>query len=507
MKNRFLITALAIPFLLPIHSFAQKKKSQTVTESAREIPLAFDVDVVVVGGTTRGVAAAVAAAEQGASVFLAASRPYLGEDMCATYRLWLEDGEEPNSPLGKAIYSAALSHQPSAPLRPSLPFTYTSDKKPSKKHPDNKKNSRLFDGLRNSASADSLQYDEDVNLVVDLGKPVEVARLSLMTYQRPNGFAVGELRVATSDDGKQWKEVATTKNNGWGGAEDKTVDLMAAVDATTRYLQLSLSKAQGCERMLLAELHIEDGTVALQKPEATAEKPLAVTTPMQVKSSLDDALLKAKVDFLYGSYLGDILRDKEGRFAGITIVNRSGRQAVRAKVLIDATDRAVAARLVGATFADYPAGPQPFERIVLGGDPGKGAKPLNVNFYIGGKVVKAYRYDLDLPMKDSSWTSFARADQEARNPKLADQPGCGVRRTLPGSSRSPQCPGKAVRRLARGRQGRPQCPASRGNGCRLCPRRTSRCLPRSCRDPHAPAARNRFGKPCRQGRRQRCQVA
>ena len=415
MKNRLIITILVIPFLWSINTFAQKKISLTVTESSREIPLAYDVDVLVVGGTTRGVAAAVAAAEQGASVFLAASRPYLGEDMCATYRLWLEEGEEPNSPLGKAIYSAALAHQPSAPLRPGLPFTYTSNLKPSKKHPDTKKASRLFDALHNSASADSLQYDDDVTLIIDLGKPVEVARISLMTYQRPNDFAVGELRVAISDDKKQWKEVATAKNNGWGGAEDKTVDLMAAVSASARYLQLSLSKAEGSGRMLLAELHIEDGSVALQEPEASVEKPLAVTTPMQVKSSLDDALLKAKVDFLYGSYLGDILRDDEGRFAGITIVNRSGRQAVRAKVIIDATDRAVAARLVGATFADYPAGLQPFERIVLGGDPGKGAKARNINFFIGGKVVKAYQYDLELPMKDSSWASFARADQEARN--------------------------------------------------------------------------------------------
>ena len=36
---------------------------QSVTESAREIPLVYDVDVVVVGGTSRGVAAAKAAAD------------------------------------------------------------------------------------------------------------------------------------------------------------------------------------------------------------------------------------------------------------------------------------------------------------------------------------------------------------------------------------------------------------------------------------------------------------
>ncbi len=415
MKYFGISIALFFSFLLLPHGVAQEKKVPTVTESSREIPLAYDVDVVVVGGTTRGVAAAVAAAERGASVFLAASRPYLGEDMCATYRLWLDEGENPGSPLGKAIYSEAQTHRPAPPLRPGLPFTYTSDTTPSKKHPETKENSRLFDGLKSSAASDSLQYDEDTNIVVDLGKPAQVARLSLMTFQRPNDFAVGELRVAVSDDAKQWKEVAVTKNNSWGAAEDKTNDLLATVDAETRYLRLSLKKAKGSQRMLLAELHIEDGTVALEAPEQSREELLAVTTPMQVKRALDDALLEAGVDFLYGSYLGDILRDGDGKFAGITIVNRSGRQAVRAKVLIDATDRAIAARQAGATFADFPAGPQSFERIVLGGEPGKGAKPLNVNFSVGGKIVKAYRYDLDLPMKDSSWVSYARADQEARN--------------------------------------------------------------------------------------------
>lgn len=416
LKHKFILTALVIPFLAPVQTPAQTGKSQTVTESSREIPLAYDVDVVVVGGTTRGVAAAVEAAEQGASVFLAAARPYLGEDMCATCRLWLEDGEVPSSPLGLAIFSNASAHLPPAPLRPGLPFSYTSSVKPAKLHPDTAIPSRLIDGLRNSASKDSVQYDDDVILVADLGKPVAVAGLSLMTYQRPNNFAVGGLRIAASDDEKQWKEVATVENSSWGGAEESTIDLRASFDVTARYLRLSVSRAEGSARMLLAELHIEDGTAPQQEIEtAPAVKSLAVTTPMQVKRSLDDALLGAGVDFLYGSYLGDILRDKNGRIAGITIVNRSGRQAVRAKVIIDATDRAIAARLAGASFAPYPSGTQPFKRIVLGGDPGTNARELGVNFHVEGAVVKAYEYNLELPMRDSSWASFAKADQVARD--------------------------------------------------------------------------------------------
>ena len=57
---------------------------EAVNESARAIPVACQVDVVVVGGSTGGAAAAVAAAASGAKVFLAAERPYLGDDMTAT---------------------------------------------------------------------------------------------------------------------------------------------------------------------------------------------------------------------------------------------------------------------------------------------------------------------------------------------------------------------------------------------------------------------------------------
>ena len=70
-----------------------------VRESARGIPVAYETDVVVVGGSTGAVSAAVAAAKTGARVFLAAPQPYLGDDMTATMRVWLEEGEIPASPL------------------------------------------------------------------------------------------------------------------------------------------------------------------------------------------------------------------------------------------------------------------------------------------------------------------------------------------------------------------------------------------------------------------------
>ncbi|MCE9614845.1 MAG: FAD-dependent oxidoreductase [Lentisphaerae bacterium] len=58
--------------------------------SRQSIPLIAAVDVVVVGGSSGGVAAAAAAARAGARVLLATPQTYLGEDICATGRLWLD---------------------------------------------------------------------------------------------------------------------------------------------------------------------------------------------------------------------------------------------------------------------------------------------------------------------------------------------------------------------------------------------------------------------------------
>ncbi len=71
--------------------------ARVIQESKRAMPVAYNVDVAIVGGSTWAVAAAVAATKTGASVFLAAPRPYLGEDLCATLRLRLEAGETPQT--------------------------------------------------------------------------------------------------------------------------------------------------------------------------------------------------------------------------------------------------------------------------------------------------------------------------------------------------------------------------------------------------------------------------
>ncbi len=107
-----------------------QEQGVAVRESARRIPVAYQADVAVVGGSTGAVSAAVSAAQQGAKVFLAAPRPYLGEDMCAPLRLWLEAEERPTAALARKLY--ARKRIPNTDIDPySLAeFQYEADRPP-----------------------------------------------------------------------------------------------------------------------------------------------------------------------------------------------------------------------------------------------------------------------------------------------------------------------------------------------------------------------------------------
>ena len=220
-------------------------------QSERKIPVAYTVDVVVVGGSTAAVAAAVSAAKNGAKVFLVAQETYLGEDVCGTCRYWNVHPDALNTSLGKKLFG--------------------------------------------------------------------------------NGLPV----------------------------------------------------------------------------------------PLKFKQTLDNELINNKIEFLFSSYVTDLLTDTQGNPAGVVIANRSGRQAIKAKVIIDATPRAMVSRLTSASFTPYPAGKQNFRFIVLGNNEKKLANGTSQLMpqpvVVKEKEYKAIEYSLDIEMKDGSYESFANAEQIARD--------------------------------------------------------------------------------------------
>lgn len=395
-----------------------------VNESARQVPVAYNVDVVVVGGSTGGVAAAVAAAEAGAKVFLAAPHPYLGDDMTATLRLWLEPDERPTTDLAEKVFNDR-ARRSAGPDPNRVPFTYTADRPSAAMHADSTPPSKLADGQWSSAARESVQYDGDVVIIADLEKPTEIAEVRLMPFYRARGaaganFKVDSVTISTSDDGQSWSEAATVA--GRAGTEDQFVVLAAPVKTTTRYVKLAVAKAPDVERILLGEIEIV-------KPAPPA--PAVVSTyppprPMHVKKTLDEALLAAGVEFLYGCYVTDLVRDAAGEPCGIVMANRSGRQAVIADVIIDATDRGTVARLAGARFRPFPGGTQSLKRVVIGGEPltGDGMSSRTIEPPYTGPypnqsetssgTFKIIEYTLRLPLDADTPDAWAKAEQQAR---------------------------------------------------------------------------------------------
>ena len=371
------------------------------TESAREIPVAYSVDVVVVGGSTHAVAAAATAARNGAKVFLAAPRPYLGEDLCATLRLELATGSKPTSELGRKIFAAAVG----IVLQGGVPFTYETDVPSAVKHRDTQPPSVLADGRGTSAITESVQFDADVTITADLGDVRTLRRVRLVAFEKPDDYGVAAVQVTvggTRIDAEDDTPRRTVENSGrpWS-----RVEIDVPVSGRARQVEILVKRPAGCGRLLLGELALETDAPA----DAAAELPRPgrlATTPHRVKSVLDRELLDAGVQFLHGCYATDTLVDEEGHPAGIVMANRAGRQAVVAKVIIDATDRATVARLTGAEQRPWPDGPVEFDRVVLlKGTAGK---------------TRTVRHRLRLPMPDGSYRSFARAEQDARDQTYQD---------------------------------------------------------------------------------------
>lgn len=389
-------------------------EGDVVAESAREIPVLYDVDVLVVGGSSGAVSAAVAAAQEGAKVFLAAPRPYLGEDLCGTYRLWLEPDEEPTSPLAAALFA-----EPNVARSPhnDFPFTYETDVESAAPHKDSPASDGLRDGKWQDAASQSVQYNSDVNVVVNLGSEQMVGTAHVMAYQRNDEFEVADVVVSASSDKQQWQQLAVVANKrlGEGSFERTPIPLSTTVDRKVRYLRFTVHKTPGAKRVLLGEIVLEG-----PQQEAAAPAYRLPPTPMQVKRILDEALLNAGVQFLYGCYPTSLLLDSHGNLAGIVMANRSGRQAVKGRVIVDATPRAAVARMAGVQFEPDPAGTHTFKRIVIGGRPvatqGVQARQLPTPVYGNeGQIYQAIEYSLDIPMKDASIASYAQAEQIARD--------------------------------------------------------------------------------------------
>ncbi|MDR2472316.1 MAG: FAD-dependent oxidoreductase [Tannerella sp.] len=236
-----------------------------VLEGERRIPVIADVDIAIVGGSSAAVAAAAAAARAGCTVFLAAPMPYLGEDICGTFRFVPNKDEQPDLPLSRKLFGQS-------------------------KNP----------------------------------------------------------------------------------------------------------------------------------------------TPLYIKTELENELIDNDVRFLYSSYLTNIIKDTSGAVAGIVITNRSGRQAICSRAVIDATNTAVAARAAAAEFTVFKPGKYDFSFVTVGSKAqsivGAIAEDVPYTLNYRNKTLPVTRYTFNLDISKDSYSAIQEAEQIIRDktwtPDQSDSSDC-----------------------------------------------------------------------------------
>ena len=142
--------------------------------------------------------------------------------------------------------------------------------------------------------------------------------------------------------------------------------------------------------------------------------------PLHVKKVLEDALIDNNVQFLYSSFVTNALTDASGKVGGVVIANRSGRQAIRCKSVIDATQQASVAALFGAESQPFEGGMQEFRYTVVGNTRKDApeiieATELEMPVQVNGKQYPITRYTFRLPLRDNSYDAWMEVEQTIRS--------------------------------------------------------------------------------------------
>ena len=372
--------------LLPLAFFilfaaATAAQEKFVTVSERQLPIAYEVDVLVVGGSTGNIAAAIEAQKAGADTMLITHRPYLGDDMTATQQLWLSPGEELTDPLAAAIFNDGNRGAPVAAATAMLkaegkiPFTYTVAEPIDPIHPETNQNNRLSDGISADPVTQSLQINGDATITLDLANAQPVGVVSLLGFYRQDDFVIGTVKVSSSNNGTTWREIGEGKQTPESREQrDAAVEFRLVLDQplTTRYLKLEVKKTDASKRVLLGEIIVLPSKDNIPSSHPWTASPDEKYThpaprPMHVKTVLDKALEDAGVKFLYSTYHTGYLVDKNGQVCGAVINNRAGRQAILAKGILTAVSNLSYDILQRPSPPPITSGVAEF--VVVGGEP------------------------------------------------------------------------------------------------------------------------------------------
>lgn len=143
-------------------------------------------------------------------------------------------------------------------------------------------------------------------------------------------------------------------------------------------------------------------------------------TPLYVKTVLEDELIDNQIGFLYSSYVTEVLINQNKELSGVVIANRSGRQAVCCKVLIDATSTATVAQMADVRFTPFEAGNKEFYYTVVGNTLKdapeiRHAEILPYQIPIKERILPVIRYTFVLPLKTNTYEEIQSVEHIIRD--------------------------------------------------------------------------------------------
>ena len=79
-------------------------------------------------------------------------------------------------------------------------------------------------------------------------------------------------------------------------------------------------------------------------------------TPMDVKRRVEQLFMSNGIDFIYQVHPVCPVFDDNGDMAGLVVADRSGFQAIQSRLIVDATENNIVARVCGLPFMPFKAG-------------------------------------------------------------------------------------------------------------------------------------------------------
>jgi len=142
-------------------------------------------------------------------------------------------------------------------------------------------------------------------------------------------------------------------------------------------------------------------------------------TPMHVKLTLEQALVNSDIPFLFNVYPAGVLKTASGSVRGAVVASRAGRQAIPARLVVDASMEGRLLRLNGCETLHGLRGIQKICHTTLchgaGADASGVPAPCSLPGYsLGDARLTARRYTVDLDCEDGSPVALARAYSEIK---------------------------------------------------------------------------------------------